>query len=66
VFELFIRCPATADAVSTGVRLNTANWNKTAAFWAYSRCAACGADHEWQAHDTTLLPVPPAMIARAA
>lgn len=49
--ELFIRCPATGKPVPTGIVLPTPDWNRTARFWAYTTCTACGADHEWQAAD---------------
>jgi hypothetical protein len=49
-----IRCPATGQKVSTGIRIPNWNWNSRAEFYAYTRCPACGFVHGWSAADVTL------------
>lgn len=56
MLELFLICPATRRAASTGIRLDVAVWDTATPFLAYTRCPACGGDHEWQAVDVWLAP----------
>ena len=63
---VMIVCPATGQNVSTGICINGVAWNRDAEFHAYTRCPACGLDHEWGAEDVTLSDGPAARLTTIA
>ncbi|HEY7298191.1 MAG TPA: hypothetical protein VH684_09680 [Xanthobacteraceae bacterium] len=60
--SFMIVCTVTGQKVSTGIRINGMAWNKDAEFYSFSRCPACGRDHEWSARDVTLEAEPAARL----
>jgi hypothetical protein len=67
VMALFmIVCATTGQKVSTGIRISGLAWNRDPGFHAYTRCPACGLDHEWGAKDVTLSDEPVARLTTIA
>lgn len=54
MIEILIKCPRSRRAVSTGITLPKATWNKQGRFSAFTKCEVCGVDHEWGNEDVWL------------
>ncbi len=48
---VMITCPVTGQAVSTGIDTELATLQQAAPFLSSTRCAACGAQHQWSRSD---------------
>ncbi|MBM3529064.1 MAG: hypothetical protein FJX62_13325 [Alphaproteobacteria bacterium] len=44
---LMIRCPRTGRGIPTGYEMNGDEFARAPVFFARTRCALCGGDHEW-------------------
>ena len=44
---LMIRCPNTGCSISTGIQAERASFNRSAVFFARTRCPLCQSQHEW-------------------
>ena len=49
--SVMIRCPATGQAIATGIVADRASFARTPVFIARAHCRFCAAEHEWFARD---------------
>jgi hypothetical protein len=48
---IMFMCRTTGNAISTGIEVDRAKFNRTPVFIGHTKCPICKADHEWFARD---------------
>jgi hypothetical protein len=48
---IMFMCPSTGKAISTGIEVERAKFNRTPVFIGHTECPICKIDHEWFARD---------------
>ncbi len=52
---IWIKCPETGHAVSTGIEIDRAAFRQTPVFFHRTQCPHCEVEHEWFAGDAWIL-----------
>ncbi|MBR0695174.1 hypothetical protein [Bradyrhizobium lablabi] len=48
---LMVKCPQTAHAIPTGIKIDRESFGRSAVFFSRTRCPFCRTDHSWFAKD---------------